>query len=140
QIRSGLSVATAAQGLKSNADNKFYVAPELPAKKIQTFQAKHGVSIASDEIVFFFDETVFGSGDKGVMVDLECVYVQLQFKESHRVALADIADITISGLLNKKLTITKRDGVKVDVVLTQSNNGANTLREAILGLVRLKAA
>ena len=136
----GLTVATAAQGFRSNADHKFYVAPDLPTKKVLTFESKNALNIAKDEVVFFFDETVFGSGDKGVLVDLEYVYVRLQFKESHRVALADIADVTISGLMNKKLTMAKRDGTNVDVVLTQSNKGATSLSEAILGLVRLSKA
>ncbi|MDD0976624.1 hypothetical protein [Pseudomonas fontis] len=138
--RSGMSVKTAAHGRLSNADHKFYAAPDLPSKKIQAFLDKNGLRVANDQVVFFFDETVFGSGDKGVLVDLDYVYVQLQFKEAHRVALGDIANITISGLLNKKLAIAKHDGTKVDVVLTQSNNGASSLREAILGLVRLKSA
>jgi len=136
----GLTVATAAQGFRSNADHKFYVSPDLPATKILTFESKNALNIAKDEVVFFFDETVFGSGDKGVLVDLEYVYVRLQFKESHRVALADIADVSISGLMNKKLTMIKRDGSSVDVVLTQSNKGATSLSEAILGLVRLSGA
>lgn len=55
-------------------------------------------------------------------------------------ALADITDVTISGLMNKKLTMAKRDGTQVDVVLTQSNKGATSLSEAILGLVRLRGA
>ena len=137
---SGLTMATAAQGFRSNADHKFYVAPDLPAKKILAFESKNALNIAKDEVVFFFDETVFGSGDKGVLVDLEYVYVRLQFKESHRVALADITDVTISGLMNKKLTMAKRDGTNVDVVLTQSNKGATSLSEAILALVRLSKA
>lgn len=137
---SGLTVATATQGLRSNADHKFYVAPNLPAKKILTFESKNALNLAKDKVVFYFDETVFGSGDKGVLVDLEYVYVHLQFKESHRVALADIADVTISGLMNKKLTMAKRDGTRVEVVLTQSNKGAASLSEAILGLVRLNGA
>ncbi|MBQ4775623.1 hypothetical protein [Pectobacterium versatile] len=137
---SRLTVETATQGLKSNADHKFYVAPNLPAKKILTFESKNALNLAKDEVVFYFDETVFGSGDKGVLVDLEYVYVRLQFNESHRVALADIVDVTISGLMNKKLTMTKRDGTKMDVVLTQSNKGATSLSEAILGLVRLNGA
>ncbi|WP_034136017.1 hypothetical protein [Pseudomonas lactis] len=136
----GLTVAAAAQGFRSNADHKFYVAPDLPTKKVLTFESKNALNIAKDEVVFFFDETVFGSGDKGVLVDLEYVYVRLQFKESHRVALADIADVTISGLMNKKLTMAKRDGTNVDVVLTQSNKGATSLSEAILGLMRLSKA
>ncbi|MEW5699159.1 hypothetical protein [Pseudomonas synxantha] len=134
------TVATAAQGFTSNADHKFYVAPDLPTKKILAFESKNALNIAKDEVVFFFDETVFGSGDKGVLVDLEFVYVRLQFKESHRVALADIADVAISGLMNKKLTLVKRDGTKVDVVLTQSNKGATSLSEALVGLVRLRGA
>ncbi|MGE8468399.1 MAG: hypothetical protein ACN6QE_20010 [Pseudomonas putida] len=135
---SGLTVATAARGFRSNADHKFYVAPDLPVKKILAFESKNALNISKDEVVFFFDETLFGSGDKGVLVDLEYVYVHLQFKASHRVALADIADVIISGLMNKKLTIAKRDGTRVDVVLTQSNKGATSLSEAIVGLVRLR--
>lgn len=137
---SGLAVATATQDFRSNADHNFYVAPNLPAKKILAFESKNALSLAKDKVVFYFDDTVFGSGDKGVLVDLEYVYVHLQFKESHRVALADIADVTISGLMNKKLTMAKRDGTRVDVVLTQSNKGATSLSEAILGLARLSGA
>lgn len=137
---SGLTVATAAQGFRSNADHKFYAAPDLPAKKILAFESKNALNIAKDEVVFYFDDTVFGSGDKGVLVDLERVYAYLPFKESHRVTLADITDVTISGLMNKKLTIAKRDGTKVDVPLTQSNKGATSLYEAILKLVRLRGA
>lgn len=137
---SGLTVAIAIQNFSSNADHNFYVAPNLPAKKILAFESKNALSFAKDKVVFYFDETVFGSGDKGVLIDLEYVYVHLQFKESHRVALADIADVTISGLMNKKLTMVKRDGTKVDVVLTQSNKGAISLSEAILGLARLNGA
>ncbi|MFJ4348722.1 hypothetical protein [Pseudomonas sp. NPDC089401] len=135
---SGSSVATATQGFRSNADHKFYVAPDLPVKKILAFESKNALNIAKDKVVAYFDETVFGSGDKGVLVDLEYVYVYLQFKESHRVLLADITDVSISGLMNKKLTLAKRDGTRVDVVLTQSNKGATSLSEVILGLVRLK--
>ncbi|NWE80431.1 hypothetical protein HX828_33205, partial [Pseudomonas yamanorum] len=44
------------------------------------------------------------------------------------------------GLMNKKLTMAKCDGIKVDVVLTQSNKGATSLSEAILELVRFRGA
>lgn len=133
-----ISLEVAAQGLKSNANYKFYAAPDLPWNKIIKFQAAHSLKIPDEDIVFFFDDTVFGSGDNGVVVDINHITVRLAFYELLYIRLTDITEIEISGMLNKKILFRLQNGNSVDFSLTQSNSGAKILCEAIRGLVHLK--
>ncbi len=139
QITSAITLEAAAQGMESDKNIKFYAAPDLPLKKINAFMSKSAIEISSKEVVFYFDETVFGSGDNGVMVDRSHIYINVPFCDEKCVPLTDISTVKVSGLLNKKMTITISSGKKIEVLLTQSNKGTEKLGAAIEGLIRLLA-
>ena len=68
---------------------------DIPAKKIANFKkrlAKNNVSVDNEEIIFFYDTTIFGSGKEGFLItDTSiCKIDALGFKQ---VKIADIAEI-----------------------------------------------
>ncbi|MFD3302358.1 hypothetical protein [Aquipseudomonas alcaligenes] len=136
---SAITLEAATQGMKSDKNINFYVAPDLPLKKINAFMIKSTIAIPPKEVVFYFDETIFGSGDNGVMIDRSHIYINVPFCDDKCVPLADISTLKVGGLLNKKITITTSSGKKIEVALTQSNKGAEKLAEAIEGLINLLA-
>lgn len=127
------------RGFASDPDNKFYVAPNLPTKKIKNFLAKYSYEIDEDLILFYFDETVFGSGDSGVVIDSSSININVQHCKDRCVMLHRIDAVAINGLLNKTVTLKLSDGEKVSFVLTQSNKGASLLCEAIQRAIDLIA-
>lgn len=131
-------LAKATQGLKSNKEQKFYVTPDLPAEKLGKFLEKNKIEKSANAILFYFDDTVFGSGDAGVAVDFDHINARQAFCEVQRVALSDVERVDISGVLNKTITLARRDGSKVAITLSQSNNGAKTLSDAIRRLVEMR--
>lgn len=120
------------EGFSTDPDKKFYVAPEIPSKKIAKFIDKYRYPLSSDEVLFYFDETVFGSGDTGAALSHRGIHINLSFGEAHDLPWTEIKGASIGGLLNKKITI-KRSSPNKDVgfVLTQSNKGTEALFEAI---------
>lgn len=133
-----INLEAATRGFETNSNNKFYVAPDLPSKKINKFLGKGNFELNENDLIFYFDDTVFGSGDDGVAVDLQCIYVQLPFCATCSIDLLGIDDISISGLVNKTIAITKENGDKINIKLTQSNSGAKSLFDAIKQLVELR--
>lgn len=119
------------RGFVSDPDNKFYVAPNLPAKKIKNFLAKYSYETDEDLILFYFDETIFGSGDSGVVIDSSSININVSQCKDRCVMLHRIDAVSINGLLNKTITLELSDGEKVSFTLTQSNKGASLLCEAI---------
>lgn len=119
------------RGFASDSDNKFYVAPNLPDKKIKNFLAKYSYETDEDLILFYFDETLFGSGDSGVVIDSSSININVPHCKDRCVMLHRIDAVAINGLLNKTITLKLSDGEKVSFVLTQSNKGASLLCEAI---------
>lgn len=61
------------------------------------------------------------------MVDRSHIYINVPFCDEKCVPLTDISTVKVSGLLNKKMTITISSGKKIEVLLTQSNKGTEKL-------------
>lgn len=71
--QNSLDIEAIVRGFSSDSKNNFYVMPDIPSKKVNNFLAKFEYGVDDDSIIFFFDETVFGSGDSGVLVDANSV-------------------------------------------------------------------
>lgn len=128
----------AVKGFVSDSDKKFYVFPQIPAKKIEKFVAKYRHPLRGDEVLFYFDETLFGSGDAGVAVSRRGVHVSMSFGEVFDVPWAHIKSADISGLMNKKITLKcVAPNKDVSFALTQSNKGAEEMCKAILRVVSM---
>lgn len=127
-----------ARRFPSNSESKFYSMSDLPLPKINNFIEKSGYGGNKNSIIFYFDDTVFGKGDGGVVIDVNNVVVKLTFEETIVVPLDDINGVEISGFLNKKITLIMKNGTKKNISLTQSNKGAKILYNAIVQLVDLK--
>lgn len=123
------------RGFASDPDKKFYVAPELPIKKIRNFTAKYSYEIDENSIIAYFDETLFGSGDNGVLIDSVSVNINVTQCKDRCVMIHRINTVEISGLLNKTITLKLSDGENVSFTLTQSNNGALLLCELIQKII-----
>lgn len=128
----------ASKGFVSDADKKFYVFPQIPAKKLGKFVAKYPHTLRSDEVIFYFDETLFGSGDTGVAVSRRGVHVSMSFGDVFDVPWANIKSADIGGLMNKKITLKcVAPNKDVSFVLTQSNKGAEEMCKAILRVLSM---
>lgn len=128
-----------ANKIPTDSDNKFYSAPSIPVKKVESFLDNSGYSTNIDDVIFYFDNTVFGKGDNGVLVDVENIVLKEQFVDTKTVPLHTVRSIEISGLVNKKILLNTEIGLKESIVLTQSNKGAKILHDALVQLVAIKA-
>lgn len=102
---------------------------------INALQYKHKKLIQDSKVLCFFDETVFGTADKGVAVTADYIFYSTDLlAQSEIIKVSDIDQVTISGLLGKKITITGACG-KHNFTLTQGNKGAAMLVDFINFLV-----
>ncbi|MEG0342313.1 MAG: hypothetical protein RR633_09015 [Acinetobacter sp.] len=121
---------------ETNNDHHFYRHDDLNKKKVLNFISKVKTmndmpSLSLEHIVCYFDETIFGKGDNGVVLTNEAVYCLNTFgDENFYIKLSDILDLNISGSLNKKLTF-ETNSRKFEVTLTQSNKGVENLYQSI---------
>lgn len=123
-------------------NNSFYVKGNLPRKKLDNFikaaYKKCKFKLRHEDILFYFDETVFGAGDAGVVVTKSDVIILVPFVDNQVIKLSDIEDINVGGMLNRELKIKLfNDDELIKVTLTQSNKGAEELATAIEDLLEL---
>lgn len=136
-VGGSVDLAVATQGFKSIPDKKFYVAPDLPDKKINNFSSKAKSSIEIDKVIFYFDETVFGKGDDGVVVTDQHLYARIPLESEECIPLNQIESVRPGGFLGMKICLSLTDGRDVSIKLTQSKSGSKLLRQAIEQLIEL---
>ncbi len=121
----------------SNADQHFYRYDNLDDKKVGNFiravnEAGTFPALRKDDIIIYFDETVMGKGDRGVVLTDDAIYcLPGMFERNLHVLFADIADVSMKGSLNKHITLQLHSGEKRSIALTQSNKGAEKVFELI---------
>lgn len=110
-----------------------FVHPEFDKAKLGNFikecRKLFRFEIKTDNIMVYFDETLLGVGDTGVAITLTDVIISVD--KIGAIKLSEIANASISGILNKKITLNLKDGDSVSFVLTQGNKGALALTEVI---------
>ena len=122
---------------QSDKNQSFYVKPAIPQDKLKAFcskaQSKLGAAVIEGEILAYFDETVFGVGDNGVAVT--DTHLIVTTNDGGVFELDKIRDVSISGMLNKKINFTNVGSQqKYNFILTQGNKGAKNIAD-ILALV-----
>ncbi len=121
----------------TNADHHFYRYDNLDDKKVGNFIRavnKAGIfpALRKDEIIIYFDETVLGKGDRGVVLTDDALYsLTGMFDKSFHVLFAEIKSVSFKDTLNKQIDVLLRNGEKHSMVLTQSNKGAEKIFELI---------
>lgn len=121
----------------SNKSINFYRFDDLDNKKITNFiNSINGISnfpaISTDDVIFYFDDTLFGKGDQGVIMTPEyIIYNGGKFDEPFHVAIKNIVDTSISGTLNKTIKLKTMSGTTHKMELTQSNKGAEIFHQAL---------
>jgi len=121
----------------TNKDHNFYRYDNLNAKKISNFvqAVSHRQSLpplTEDAILFYYDETVFGQGDHGVVLTDDGVYCVLgKLYETFYARFSDVGSVVIKGSFNKKIVLHMKNGQKHNIELTQSNAGAKKIYELI---------
>ncbi|CAG9423758.1 hypothetical protein NVI2019_PEGOAJLN_02281 [Providencia alcalifaciens] len=122
---------------QTNTDHNFYRYDDFDDKKINNFvqcaNAKFpNQHINKNDILFYYNETLFGSGDHGVILTSEYVCCSLgRLYESFIINYADIKHVSIKGSFNKTITILSQQKKMHKIELTQSNKGAIKLYELI---------
>ncbi|MDP9766818.1 hypothetical protein [Kosakonia cowanii] len=127
------------QRYATNKDHHFYRYDQLNDKKIAHFiQAVAAAGtlppLKKDDLLFYFDETLAGKGDRGVVLTDEAIYCLPGMFEDEKkffTRFSDIKKVTFSGALNKQITLWLKEGKKQKISLTQSNTGAKKLFEVI---------
>lgn len=116
---------------QSNSEHYFYVSPNLPNEKISNFLDKYKFEIDRDQILLYFDDTPFGKGDNGVIIDRYTLYPNVTFAEKNPIHLTDIKEASISGFINKTITLHLISNQKFDFTLCTSNKGSKLLFDVI---------
>ncbi len=120
-------------------DHHFYRYDDLNDKKISNFiQAVMAVKtlplLCKEDVLFYFDETLMGKGDRGVVVTDETIYcLPGTFEDGKQfcIRFVDIENVAFKGTLNKEIVLHLNDGALRKAVLTQSNAGAKKVYEVI---------
>jgi hypothetical protein len=115
----------------------FYRFDELDNKKINNFIAitkkiANCPMFTIQDVIVYYDETVFGKGDQGIVITAHflIVYVNLCDAKFY-FPLNEIYNLTISGRLNKKIKFWDADNQEYEIELTQSNEGAKNIFNTI---------
>lgn len=125
------------EDLTTKKDINFYRYDDIDNKKISNFingidKINNFPKITSNDVIFYYDETVFGKGNHGVVITSQYViYNNGKLYKPFFIPINSIARIIISGILNKTISIqtTKKDSLEIE--LTQSNKGADLLFKAL---------
>lgn len=121
----------------TNKDHHFYHHSDLDDKKIDNFTQKARTVLGEPlfnkgDIRYYFDETVFGKGDHGVVLTEEGIYCVLsKLYDSFYLGYDDIENAILKGKLSKEIVITDKDNEIYTITLTQSNKGAEKIAQLI---------
>ncbi|QWT40923.1 hypothetical protein [Dickeya dadantii] len=127
------------QRYATHKDHHFYRYDGLNDKKIGNFiQAVAAAGklppLKKEDVLVYFDETLIGKGDRGVVLTDEAIYClpgMFEDEEKFFTRFSNIEKVTFSGALNKQITLWLKDGKKQKITLTQSNAGAKKVFEMI---------
>lgn len=127
------------QRYATHKDHHFYRYDGLDDKKIDNFiQAVAAAGklppLKKEDVLVYFDETLIGKGDRGVVLTDEAIYClpgMFEDEEKLFTRFSNIEKVTFSGALNKQITLWLKDGNKQKITLTQSNAGAKKVFEMI---------
>ena len=137
----------------TDKDESFFRSDDFNDKKVQKFIAEFLVKNKKDNVylneaemylfgdeytpIAYYDETLFGSGEYGVLVTKNWLFVNVQFEKTISLRVNYISECLISGTLNKKITLKDLNGNSYSFVLTQSNKGAEKIYTVIKNLINL---
>ncbi|WP_240354386.1 hypothetical protein [Pectobacterium brasiliense] len=127
------------QRYATHKDHHFYRYDGLNDKKIGNFiQAVAAAGtlpiLNKEDVLVYFDETLIGKGDRGVVLTDEAIYClpgMFEDEEKFFTRFSNIEKVTFSGALNKQITLWLKEGKKQKITLTQSNAGAKKVFEMI---------
>ena len=119
---------------KSDKNQKFFIKPAIPQDKLKAFclnaRSKFGSAVTECEILAYFDETLFGAGDNGVAVTDTHLIVTVD--DCGVFELNKIRDVSISGMLNRKISFTNIGSQqRYNFILTQGNKGAKNIADIL---------
>jgi hypothetical protein len=123
-------------GYTSIKEQSLFIFPNINEQKITSFVKKSiqlDLSVSKEEILVYFDETVFGDGSKGIGLTLSGLIITVD--NIGFVEYKDIVEIKAINGINVKLEISKADKTKILVTLTQGNKGAISVAEIISQIV-----
>lgn len=121
----------------SNKELKFYRFDDLDYKKVTNFIKSIGKidsipTISIDDVVFYFDDTLFGKGDHGVVITREFViYNGGKLYGQFHIDIKNIVDVSISGLIDKTIKIKTTSGFTHKLEINQSNKGAELIHKVL---------
>lgn len=119
----------------SNKENNFFAAPDLPIKKINNFISKSGSEIDIDSTLFYYDDTVFGKGDAGILITKDSLYLREPFNKAVSYPIKNIKAVYAKGSFMPAINIAFHDGESVSIGFTQSKKGLESICDAIRSLI-----
>lgn len=121
----------------TNAQHHLYRHDDLDNKKVGSFilainKAEMLPPLRREEIIFYFDETLLGKGDNGVVLTNEALYcLPGSFEKDFYTLFSNVEKVIFKGLLNKHIVLKLKNSQEYSITLTQSNEGARKLAEII---------
>lgn len=134
-------IRQAIDGNKTDESIKVWFAPDINMQKAGALIKKIGnlIKIRQSDIVCYYDETVFGSGDDGILITdnhvIFCPYVG----DQKVIELSSIKKISIGGILNRALKI-EAITETYQAKMTGSNKGTEKIYEILKRYVDMREA
>ena len=124
------TVQQMAKALPVGRSTTLYLCGSLEARKVKEFLGRvrdklPTITLRESDILAFYDETLTGVGDRGVAVTPTHLIWTVEGQGAYQ--WADIDDITVSGLLNRKIIVKLADKSKHAMVVTQGNKEAELI-------------
>lgn len=95
----------------------FYAQPNMDLRKLSNFHKEHR-EIKGTPLIYF-DETTFGTGDKGILVTDEAVIINIK-SEKRTFALEDVKCINKPSLFGTSISVTLNNGEQLSYDTSQS--------------------
>ena len=104
------------ENLESLEDDKIYVAPNIPSKKLQGAINSYAKNVKAEEIICLIDDTTFGSAKSGMVITSDCLYAKEDFESAVKVKLDIVDNFSIeNGILETKLFVNGKKFVSLTI-------------------------
>lgn len=93
------------------AQNKVYIAPNIPANKLKGAIEGHRVSESPESVIAIYDDTALGGGEDGLLFTSTHVSYRMMWNDPEKITYSDIAAVEVKpGFILGAVRVSLKDG------------------------------
>lgn len=137
-------LAQAASGYATDAAKKIWIGPNLDPAKIKEFckNLPKSVVIRQGDIVAYYDDTLFGQGDDGILLTEKHLFYKTIATDMQMIPLADIQEMTVkTGFFGTTVDFKTSNGnVKFKMSSGSSKEAMLILQKIVIGYLEQRCS